>query len=136
MELAAPLRRAADHQHAGATPPRTETSHARRHAFSQRRLLTKIGQRRVVVARRGQRLGSPPDFCVVTGGKLLLGQSSLFSGAMNAKGYHFPVVAQGKQEACVACGFCALVCPEFAVFAVEIDPPPVEAAAPCHGTRA
>ena len=57
------------------------------------------------------------------------------SSAMNAKGYRFPVVAQGKQEACVACGFCSLVCPEFAVFAVEIEPTPLAAAAPCHGVR-
>ncbi|HET7770151.1 MAG TPA: ferredoxin family protein [Chloroflexota bacterium] len=57
------------------------------------------------------------------------------SGAMNGKGYHFPVVAEGKQDACVACGFCALVCPEFAVFAVEIEPTPRTAAAPCHGAR-
>ena len=41
------------------------------------------------------------------------------SEGINAKGYHFPVVAPGKQDACVACGFCSLICPEFAIFAVE-----------------
>ena len=38
---------------------------------------------------------------------------------MNAKGYHYPVVAQGKESACVNCGFCSLVCPEFAIFTEE-----------------
>lgn len=44
------------------------------------------------------------------------------SDAMNAKGYHYPVVAAGKQDSCVACGFCSLVCPELAIFAVELGP--------------
>jgi 2-oxoglutarate ferredoxin oxidoreductase subunit delta len=43
------------------------------------------------------------------------------STATNAKGYHYPVVAPGKQDACVVCGFCSLICPEFAIFATEID---------------
>lgn len=51
------------------------------------------------------------------------------STAMNAKGYHFPVVAAGKRDACVACGFCTLVCPEFAIFATENTAPGVNAAA-------
>ncbi len=39
---------------------------------------------------------------------------------INAKGYHFPVVAAGKDDACVACGFCTLVCPELAIYSVEV----------------
>ncbi|HXH22783.1 MAG TPA: ferredoxin family protein [Dehalococcoidia bacterium] len=39
------------------------------------------------------------------------------SEAMNAKGYHYPVVAEGREEACVNCGFCRLICPEFAIYA-------------------
>jgi 2-oxoglutarate ferredoxin oxidoreductase subunit delta len=39
--------------------------------------------------------------------------------AMNAKGYHYPVVAAGKEEACVNCTFCRLVCPEFAIYTEE-----------------
>jgi len=56
------------------------------------------------------------------------------SDAMNAKGYHYPVVAAGKQEACVACGFCSLVCPELAIFAVEVEPAGVSVApaSACH----
>ena len=50
--------------------------------------------------------------------------------ATNAKGYHYPAVASGKQESCVACGFCALICPEFAIFAVEVEPEPALRAHP------
>jgi len=39
---------------------------------------------------------------------------------MNAKGYHYPVVAEGKEQACVNCGFCKLVCPEFAIYTEEL----------------
>ena len=38
---------------------------------------------------------------------------------MNAKGYHFPVVAAGKENQCANCEFCTLVCPEFAIFTRE-----------------
>ncbi len=39
---------------------------------------------------------------------------------LNAKGYHYAVVAPGKEEDCVNCRFCTLVCPEFAVYTTEI----------------
>ena len=42
------------------------------------------------------------------------------SDDMNAKGYHFAVVAPGKEDDCVNCRFCTLVCPEFAIFTTEI----------------
>jgi 2-oxoglutarate ferredoxin oxidoreductase subunit delta len=38
----------------------------------------------------------------------------------NAKGYHYPMVAEGKEEACVNCGFCRLICPDFAIYTEEI----------------
>lgn len=38
------------------------------------------------------------------------------SPAMNAKGYHYPMVAPGKEDDCADCSFCMLVCPEFAIF--------------------
>ncbi len=38
------------------------------------------------------------------------------SGAKNAKGYSYPAVAAGKENACVHCEFCSLVCPEFAIY--------------------
>ncbi len=39
---------------------------------------------------------------------------------MNSKGYHYPVVAPGKEDACVHCGFCTLICPEFAIYTEEV----------------
>jgi 2-oxoglutarate ferredoxin oxidoreductase subunit delta len=41
------------------------------------------------------------------------------STAMNAKGYQYPIVADGMEQACVNCGFCRLVCPEFAIYTEE-----------------
>lgn len=38
----------------------------------------------------------------------------------NGKGYHPPRVAAGKAHTCVACGFCTLVCPEYAIFSLPI----------------
>lgn len=38
------------------------------------------------------------------------------SDLTNAKGYHYPEVAAGKEDSCVHCEFCSLVCPEFAIF--------------------
>jgi len=38
---------------------------------------------------------------------------------MNHKGYHYAVVAPGKEDGCVQCGFCELVCPEFAIYSRE-----------------
>ncbi|MBI3978345.1 MAG: 4Fe-4S dicluster domain-containing protein [Chloroflexi bacterium] len=42
------------------------------------------------------------------------------SDTINAKGYHYPVVATGKEAACVNCGFCQIICPEFAIYTVEV----------------
>lgn len=42
------------------------------------------------------------------------------SADMNARGYHFPVVAPGQENACVHCGFCTVVCPELAIFTLEV----------------
>ena len=39
---------------------------------------------------------------------------------MNAKGYYYPVVANSKEQACVNCAFCKLVCPEFAIYTEEV----------------
>ena len=43
-----------------------------------------------------------------------------FSEEINAKGYHYPVIAADKEEACVHCGFCNLICPELAIYTVEL----------------
>lgn len=37
----------------------------------------------------------------------------------NTKGYFLPGIAAGKEQSCVHCEFCSLVCPEFAIFATE-----------------
>ena len=42
-----------------------------------------------------------------------------YSREINAKGYHFPVVASGKERSCVNCRFCDLICPELAIFTSE-----------------
>lgn len=39
----------------------------------------------------------------------------------NSKGYHYPEIAPGKEEACVHCEFCSLVCPEFAIYTLPMD---------------
>lgn len=38
------------------------------------------------------------------------------SEQINAKGYHIPQIAPGKETACTLCDFCAMVCPEFAIY--------------------
>lgn len=47
----------------------------------------------------------------------------VYSDETNAKGYHFPMVAEGKETACVHCRFCDLICPELAIYTTEV---PVE----------
>ncbi len=43
------------------------------------------------------------------------------SQEINAKGYHYPEMVPGKEEACVHCDFCTLICPEFAIFTAEFE---------------
>lgn len=40
--------------------------------------------------------------------------------AINAKGYRYPVVAKGKESACIHCDFCGMVCPEMAIYTEEV----------------
>ncbi len=42
------------------------------------------------------------------------------SEGTNQKGYHYPEIAPGKEGACVNCEFCTMVCPEFAIFTLEM----------------
>jgi 2-oxoglutarate ferredoxin oxidoreductase subunit delta len=42
------------------------------------------------------------------------------SNQTNDKGYHIPEVIPGKEDACVHCEFCTMVCPEFAIFTLEV----------------
>jgi ferredoxin len=41
------------------------------------------------------------------------------SHEVNSRGYHYPQVKQGKESACIACGMCEWVCPDFAIYATE-----------------
>jgi 2-oxoglutarate ferredoxin oxidoreductase subunit delta len=43
------------------------------------------------------------------------------SEAANAKGYHYPEIASGKEADCVQCDFCTLVCPEFAIYTLPLN---------------
>ncbi|OQA14571.1 MAG: 2-oxoglutarate-acceptor oxidoreductase subunit OorD [Chloroflexi bacterium ADurb.Bin360] len=43
------------------------------------------------------------------------------STEINAKGYHFPEIAPGKDTNCIHCQFCTMICPEFAIFTEEIE---------------
>ncbi len=38
----------------------------------------------------------------------------------NAKGYHYPQLVENAGQHCVNCEFCAMICPEFAIFTREI----------------
>lgn len=44
----------------------------------------------------------------------------VLSRETNSKGYHYPVVAPDKEDACIHCEFCSLVCPEYAIYTVEV----------------
>jgi 2-oxoglutarate ferredoxin oxidoreductase subunit delta len=43
------------------------------------------------------------------------------SRELNAKGYHYPVVRADKEESCIHCQFCDLVCPELAIFTQPVS---------------
>jgi 2-oxoglutarate ferredoxin oxidoreductase subunit delta len=43
------------------------------------------------------------------------------SSAMNSKGYHFPTLVAGKENDCVHCEFCTLICSEFAIFTLPVS---------------
>ena len=46
------------------------------------------------------------------------------SSGMNAKGYHYPIIAPGKENDCIHCEFCTLICSEFAIFTLPADGAP------------
>ncbi len=55
-------------------------------------------------------------FCVEYCPKDVLEMSTEF----NRKGYHYPVVL--KEGVCVNCNLCEVICPDFAIFCLEIEP--------------
>ena len=61
-------------------------------------------------------------FCVEYCPKKVL----VLSDRFNRKGYHPPEVIENKTGDCVNCNLCEMICPDFAIFAVEL--PDVKAA--------
>jgi len=55
------------------------------------------------------------DFCIDFCPRDVLVKSE----TMNAKGYHYPVVAPGKDGECANCQFCTIICPEYAIYTEE-----------------
>ncbi|MHA2168831.1 MAG: 4Fe-4S dicluster domain-containing protein [Candidatus Kariarchaeaceae archaeon] len=43
------------------------------------------------------------------------------SEELNSRGYHYPAIAEGKDNTCINCGFCKEICPDFAIFTVEAE---------------
>ena len=43
------------------------------------------------------------------------------SDDINAKGYRYPVVKEGMEDACVHCRFCNLICPEMAIYTEDVS---------------
>ncbi|MFC2133644.1 ferredoxin family protein [Bacteroidota bacterium] len=56
------------------------------------------------------------SFCIEYCPKGVLMMSENF----NKKGYHYPTIV--KEGLCVNCSLCANICPEFAVYSVEVGP--------------
>ncbi len=63
-------------------------------------------------------------FCVEYCPRDVLRMSQRF----NLKGYHPPEVV--REDDCVSCHLCELICPEFSIFVTETDNQPVGAPAP------
>lgn len=75
--------------------------------------LAQIPQGRVhVIAERCKQCNFCIDYCPT---KVLM-----YSDDINAKGYHYPIVAPGKEKACIHCRFCDLICPELAIYTTEV----------------
>jgi len=45
----------------------------------------------------------------------------VYGTEMNARGYRYPHVAGGKEDACVHCRFCDLICPELAIYTTDAN---------------
>ncbi len=63
-------------------------------------------------------------YCIAFCPRDVLQESKRF----NAKGYHPPEVKQ--PEACVNCHYCEIICPDLAIFSVEIPSSAPDAAVP------
>lgn len=45
----------------------------------------------------------------------------VYTPKINTKGYHYPIVAEGKETACVHCRYCDLICPELAIYTTLVE---------------
>lgn len=45
----------------------------------------------------------------------------VYTSKINTKGYHYPIVDDGKESACVNCRYCDLICPELAIFTTPVE---------------
>ena len=43
-----------------------------------------------------------------------------YTEEINARGYRYPMVDAGKEDSCVHCRFCDMICPELAIFTTEV----------------
>lgn len=43
----------------------------------------------------------------------------VYTEEINARGYHYPIVADGKSESCILCKFCDAICPEMAIYTTD-----------------
>ncbi len=43
------------------------------------------------------------------------------SEKLNLKGYRYPIIKEGKEDACINCCMCTEICPDFAIFTEEIE---------------
>jgi 2-oxoglutarate ferredoxin oxidoreductase subunit delta len=57
------------------------------------------------------------DFCIEFCPREVLEESD----DINAKGYHYPRIRKGAECKCIDCGFCTLICPEFAIYTEEME---------------
>jgi 2-oxoglutarate ferredoxin oxidoreductase subunit delta len=43
------------------------------------------------------------------------------SDTANSKGFYYPRLKEGKEQECVDCKTCMLICPEFAIFTERVE---------------
>lgn len=49
-----------------------------------------------------------------------------FSDDVNSRGYHYPRIKKGMEEACIACRICENLCPDFAIYVESVKIVPLE----------
>lgn len=45
----------------------------------------------------------------------------VYTEDINPRGYRYPIVAEGKENSCVHCQFCNMICPELAIFTTDVS---------------